>query len=659
MYALGDKTGRRRFSVALGLRTLTLQTGREYRTQLDLNSDNLAIAVGGSAVKQLFENSENTKAQNLDEIGTGSESQNEYLDMDLYVDYQGKLNSHALSDWTKENDRIEKLIQAPVLVCTIDHLIPATEGSKGGKQIGPMLRLLTSDLVIDEPDDFGLEDLPALCRLVHWAGMLGSRVLLSTATMPPALTYAAFQAYQAGWEQFSKSNLDSWNGEITCAWFDEKSAKGVPIADFPTYQKMHEKFVNARVKHLSQNAKPKHLAEILPISKSNGKTAAQTFSQTVQSAAFVLHSHHSQDVANKKVSIGLVRMANINPLVAVAKELLKLDIEQADTRIHFCVYHSRFPLAVRSYLENKLDHCLKRNPKGGDWPPADFTEHLIQFSEKNHIFIVLASPVAEVGRDHDYDWAIIEPSSMRSIIQIAGRVLRHRNISPQYPNILLVDKNIKCMNGEDRCFDRPGFELAKLNLKMDKHELTCVLEDVLYQKLDSTMRIIEDRQFAGKEAINLVSLEHKALYKQLLESAGASVWWDVKPFWCGEVQKQQKFRDSPKDEAYHLFVNSSHELYWQRKNEAVIPYQWGVNNGVIEFEENLEINDFKAFWFNLSAVNVYQSLADELNKNKENKMELKEVAEKFGEVRITEYKISDYTYTYHELLGLFRELKDA
>jgi CRISPR-associated endonuclease/helicase Cas3 len=194
---------------------------------------------------------------------------------------------------------------------------------------------------------------------------------------------------------------------------------------------------------------------------------------------------------------------------------------------------------------------------------------------------------------------------------------------------------------------------------MDKHDLTCVLEDVPYQKLDSTLRIIEDSQFTGKETINLVSLEHKALNKELLESAGASVWWDVKPFWCGEVQKQQKFRYSPKDEAYHLFVNSSDELYWQRKNEAVVPYEWGVNNGVIVFETDLEISNFKSFWFNLSAVNVYQSLADELNKNKENKMELKEVSEKFGEVRITEYKNKDYTYIYHELLGLYRESNDV
>ena len=38
-----------------------------------------------------------------------------------------------------------------------------------------MLRLMTGDLVLDEPDDFDMADLPALTRLVHWAGLLGMR----------------------------------------------------------------------------------------------------------------------------------------------------------------------------------------------------------------------------------------------------------------------------------------------------------------------------------------------------------------------------------------------------------------------------------------------------------------------------------------------------
>jgi len=45
MYALGGGTGRKRFCVALGLRTLTLQTGREYRKKIKLNEEELAIAV--------------------------------------------------------------------------------------------------------------------------------------------------------------------------------------------------------------------------------------------------------------------------------------------------------------------------------------------------------------------------------------------------------------------------------------------------------------------------------------------------------------------------------------------------------------------------------------------------------------------------------------
>ena len=150
---------------------------------------------------------------------------------ELFVHYNGSIDEHSLSEWTSSNDNLKKILCAPVLVSTIDHLMPATEGTRGGKQIGPMLRLLTSDLVLDEPDDFGLEDLPALCRLVHWAGVLGSRVLLSTATMPPVLANALFQAYQAGWSQFAKANIDGWTGEICCAWSDESLPSAVISVD--------------------------------------------------------------------------------------------------------------------------------------------------------------------------------------------------------------------------------------------------------------------------------------------------------------------------------------------------------------------------------------------------------------------------------------------
>ena len=54
-------------------------------------------------------------------------------------------------------------------------------------------------------DDYNLEDLPAIARLTYWAGMLGCRVLVSSATMPPALAAGLFAAYREGRAVFQKN----------------------------------------------------------------------------------------------------------------------------------------------------------------------------------------------------------------------------------------------------------------------------------------------------------------------------------------------------------------------------------------------------------------------------------------------------------------------
>lgn len=75
------------------------------------------------------------------------------------------------------------------------------------------------------------------------------------------------------------------------------------------------------------------------------------------------------------------------------------------------------------------------------------------------MFIVLGSPVTEVGRDHDYDWAVVEPSSMRSLIQLAGRVRRHRAGACVEPNIAVLDTNLRHLQAPGgAAFRWPGFE---------------------------------------------------------------------------------------------------------------------------------------------------------------------------------------------------------
>ncbi|MFZ2855552.1 MAG: type I-F CRISPR-associated helicase Cas3f, partial [Rhodocyclaceae bacterium] len=262
LYALADPVRGARFTVALGLRTLTLQTGDAYRDRLHLGSDEMAVLVGGAAVRVLHEQQQ-AEARLL--VG-GSESSAELLPEYNQVFYDGSLQDGPLNRWLGQNQPASKLLNAPILVCTIDHLMPVTEGTRGGHQIPPMLRLMSSDLVLDEPDDFGIEDLPALSRLVHWAGMLGSRVLLSSATLPPALIEGLFQAYLAGRQQFQQhQGRPGQTLNVCCAWFDEFSAAASEHAGSASYRVEHHAFVEKRLAKLARAATRRH-AEILPLS---------------------------------------------------------------------------------------------------------------------------------------------------------------------------------------------------------------------------------------------------------------------------------------------------------------------------------------------------------------------------------------------------------
>lgn len=696
MYALGNETGKVRFNVALGLRTLTLQTGREFQDALNLSDDELSVAIGGIAVKALFENQQRKqekktedKARNKkeqdEENPTGSESENDYLNPDLQVHFTGDIKDHALSEWTrakgkrnKGKEHIEKLIQPAVLVCTIDHLIPATEGIKGGQQIAPMLRLLSSDLILDEPDDFGLADLPALCRLVHWSGMLGSRVLLSTATMPPAFVYACFEAYQAGWAEYAKANLDSWDGKVQCAWFDEreKSKEGL-FNTFDEFKKQHNQFVIDRVKFLEKQP-PKRIGKIVDVVEHSQKTVYENMAETIYQSVNELHLSHHVSINNKHVSIGLVRMANIDPMIAVVKALMVKDAPE-NTCIHYCVYHSRFPLAVRSHIEEKLDFILKRKDPDRIWGEEKGLGSIIDDDNQNHIFVVLASPVAEVGRDHDYDWAVVEPSSMRSIIQLAGRILRHRDDPKNLPktaNIHLLNKNIKGLKGKQVCFEKPGFESKKYDFVLQKSDVDMHswLDESEYEHISSIAKVKLPKRYRIKcnKYINLSELEHRAITKQLFGAykdsdrknnevlrgdGSAKVWWKEDSSWCAEIQRRQRFR-KPKHKEVTLcrYLESElHEIKWQEQSiyRNEVTYE-NISSVSFDAVEEVVLANNIQFWITLDEESIFKELMTSFNQDMDT------ISKRFGNVVVHIYKSDrEETYCYHKQFGIFQEVKNG
>ncbi|MCD2453225.1 type I-F CRISPR-associated helicase Cas3f [Methylicorpusculum oleiharenae] len=657
MYGLADESEGCRFSVALGLRTLTLQTGEALQERLELDKTDIATLIGSQAILRL--NQINQGKQNEDDpfAMRGSESLEWGLDDDGFdVIYGTELYEGQLEKWFPNNRKAKKLLHAPILVSTIDHLTPATEGVRGGRQIVPMLRLLTSDLVLDEPDEFDLNDLPALARLVNWAGMLGAKVLLSTATMPPALAYALFEAYQEGRKAFNAATNQSITPKsVVCAWFDEFSVQTSEQENIQSFIKAHDEFIQKRITKLAQDNLIFRKAKLLAIAATADLQPLDTMSIVIRQGMMDLHrGHHQQHASGKNISLGLVRIANINPLVAIAR-LLYANPAPENFRIHYCVYHSQYPLAQRAFIESRLDQALNRKDPEAIWNCSEIQHALSHYPEQNQLFVVLATSVAEVGRDHDYDWAIAEPSSMRSIIQIAGRIQRHRKQTPETENFYILAKNYRALKNKDdnkMAFVNPGFESEHRIVKPKD------LAEILLETQFSTPNAIPSIQRPKKwketsPFLNLVTLEQIAYRQKLFENTDnkgpANLWWQNQVTWCAEIQRKQPFRASSPDQAYSLYLaEEEDEPVWKIKNENVNPIKYEIVSDIT----NIDVTPVQGNqpWFVFNIQDQYGNLAEQLEKP------LKYISYCFGEIRLPDYENQINEWYYSPMLGVFKEI---
>ncbi|MBI4742084.1 MAG: type I-F CRISPR-associated helicase Cas3, partial [Betaproteobacteria bacterium] len=102
LYGLANPQIGARFTVALGLRTLTLQTGDAYRERLKLGSEDLAVLVGGAATKTLHAY---YKALAQDAANGGSESAEDLLPAYNHVRYDGSLEDGPLKRWLLQSQQ--------------------------------------------------------------------------------------------------------------------------------------------------------------------------------------------------------------------------------------------------------------------------------------------------------------------------------------------------------------------------------------------------------------------------------------------------------------------------------------------------------------------------------------------------------------------------
>jgi CRISPR-associated endonuclease/helicase Cas3 len=675
MYALADPSLGMRCAFAMGLRTLTLQTGRSFKNLLGLGDDELAIRVGGSASRALFEHHEQEAEQ------SGSASTQSLFDEDGHVAFEGNTDGHLLLQKTMHDPGTSKLLAAPLLVCTIDHLTPATESQRGGRQIAPMLRLMSGDLVLDEPDDFDMADLPALTRLVHWAGLLGARVLLSSATLPPDLVQGLFEAYRNGraHHQRNRGKVPGAAPQICCLWVDEFSHQHTDCADGDAFSVAHTAFAKTRTGHLAKHLKDEGVRRIAQLADLNltGKadahpTHASQFAARVISLAAALHGrHHNPDSASgKRVSFGLVRMANIEPLVSVALALYAATEWPVGLRVHLCVYHSQYPLFIRSDIEKRLDQALNRRPHPDGSDPVfavpDIRQRLDAHPEPDHVFIVLGSPVTEVGRDHDYDWALVEPSSTRSLIQLAGRVRRHRTGAVTVPNVRVFQRNLRHFKNKATnapAFCQPGFENGQFPLT------THLMEQLLAQELDAqtqSMPVTAIPRLLARESLDakqsLVDLEHARMQHTMLarpaQDLNAASWWSLPPevaLLTGVIPRQQPFRqDNHDDIELVLLPDEDNEDDFQvmerrdkphgRRGETVLV---PVNHLLDRIPNSQVQGECISPWAETDYIQALSQLADDMGA-----MDLEKCAARFGTVTLPVYAQGETRrWRFHPALG--------
>ena len=642
-----------RYILALGLRSLTLQTGDEYKKKIGLRNHELAVIIGSTAVNELY-NSDNENIAN-----NGSESIGSIAEYDLdYLDDVNQEQKNYLEIFFKESSKNKALLLKPVLVTTIDHIMGASESIRGGHQILPGLRIMSSDLIIDEIDDFGVKDLTAIARLVHLAGLMGRNVIISSATIPPDLAEGLYRAYSDGLSCYN--NFHAEKKTLVSMWCDEFKSMSEILGQNGDniYKKYHEKFIKNRISKLKKHPvnRTSYIVDF-DISSNDEDNISEYFNKIKNEAIKLHNDNYVIDGESKKnISFGIIRMANIDPCVKLSNFLLECDLPD-DYQIFIMCYHSRQILFLRHLQEEYLDRVMKRkdeNPMHVDIKDDILRKHIDNSSGKNIIFILVATPVEEVGRDHDFDWAIVEPSSFRSVVQLAGRIRRHRIAKNDYKlkNIAVMQYNINAVKGKNIAYTKPGFENKSHKLK--SHDIKEIAGKYLQNhSIDAIPRIEMLKEL--NPSMDMVHLEHQIMKEfNSWDQIGPKTihGWDTEYWWLtGLPQIFNRFREGISQKILYAVYNDGNIEFCEKDKDNYINR---TDISMITIMEEDSVEKQKRYWIKRDyAECLKQYVIEKTNNDEEIDMdtEMSRLSKKYGEISIPD---TNSSWNYSDQYGLFK-----
>jgi CRISPR-associated endonuclease/helicase Cas3 len=421
----------------------------------------------------------------------------------------------------------------------------------------------------------------------------------------------------------------------------------------------YKKFITKRCNKLSKEPVYRRAKIIDCMVDNEFEDIENRYFQIISESIIDFHLHHNNidPKTGKTVSIGVIRMANVPPCIDLTKFLLRNDFGN-DFEIRTMAYHSSQVLLMRNEQEKYLDKVLNRK-NGAESIFSDniIRKHINEIDAKNIIFVLVVTSIEEVGRDHCFDWGIIEPSSFRSIIQLSGRVIRHiqnkytNEKCLNYPNIGILQYNLKGLKIDGKLsFNKPGFESSEHILEShDMYDLVNIEE--ISKKIDSIPRIMKNETDFNPNK-NLIDLEHECLHELLtnydqqgantLEGWNQGFWWVT-----GLPQAIVRFRYNNEEERilYLLPENDDNfDFYEKGANDQGEPVKNPIRNTLGINVEDLSENEIKRLW-------IYRDYKKLFEENVQN------YTESFfpfcAEIKIIVYKnIKEYRYI--DQLGLTR-----
>jgi len=474
--AMGDTIPERRYlrmSLGLGLRVLATQSAKEYVEDLGFASGDISVIVGDPPLD--FRDPKDEEAPTVSREGSeslvslpewlrvedpegrvpeeGDEREERWL-QGLSIDTDRGLPAfldQVLEKAGKHSGAGRRLLQAPIMVGTIDHLM-GVAAPVNSRFLLQSLRLMTSDIILDEIDQYDGEDLAAIGRLIFQAGAAGRRVIIMSATLTPDIAEALHLAYSQGWADHAQASGTSTHVNLLLCG-DAPESVFTNLEDEGLSRILDQ--CRSSILAGMRTAPALRRSEVLPACDDWAELVDQ-----VDQGCSRLHDLNAVDIEGFRVSVGMVRMTRIAHTAALSVQMRSGDLG-GRLRVLVCL-HAQMPRLHRGYIETRLKRALTR--KGGD-PEAGVrslcnVEGVFDKAQEVGVreieIIVVTTPVIETGNDVDFDWAILDPISTRTIIQSAGRVRRHRPATGDHPNVLILGRSPIAMQGG--ALSMPGVE---------------------------------------------------------------------------------------------------------------------------------------------------------------------------------------------------------